>query len=62
MKCLLILMALMSQILCYKKFHMKKFKSHHQLTKTKVKEGDETAAPTEAVQPVVGGPNAILPP
>jgi len=58
MKCLLILMALMSQILCYKKFHMKKFKSHHLLTKTKVKEGDvpaETATTTEAATTTEGG-------
>ena len=58
MKCLLILMALMSQILCYKKFHMKKFKSRHLLTKTKVKEDPkpaETAEPTEAATTTEGG-------
>jgi hypothetical protein len=51
-------MALMSQILCYKKFHMKKFKSRHLLTKTKVKEDPkpaETAEPTEAATTTEGG-------
>ena len=54
MKCLLILMALMGQILSYKKFHMKKFKSRHQLKKAKNPEG-ETTAKTEAAPIAEGG-------
>jgi hypothetical protein len=48
-------MALMSQILCYKKFHMKKFKSQHLLTKTKLKEGEVAATTTEAAATTEGG-------